>query len=571
MANHASRRYLWIGLCLLLFPIMAYAGTKISEMTATTALESNDLFVVVDTSDNETKKITLANLLATLGSFGDTIMVQSTTGQSVTVNLYADAGEDNSDKWRLSAADGGNITLETYVSGAWVAVATWTNAGAYTVTGALAGTTLNTGQGAYELYAMNQDLESTDSVSFATITEGVNAVPNATDPLSFFAATTSAQLAGVLSDETGMLKSVFSDSPEFTTKITTPAITAPGASLVIKPTTDAVNAVQVQDKDGNNILNVDAVNNRVGIGTATPIATLHVDGDIALGIGSVVENKKIGLMGVDWITGSTNISFLGATDGAGISGSLHFLTTHYGVSSGEKMVIDKDGSIGIGTTAPDTLLELSKAAADTEVTISTYHDTEATSPTVTLRKADGLEATPGAVDDNAVLGTYKFKGYDGDSWANGAYIQARVDGTPADGSMPTEVAIATSVDGSESPTEKLSAGPNTVNILSGLTLKKTNVSDANYGTSALTSDYIVAFTSLTAARTATISTEDEDSGTATQPRVMIFKDESGSAATYNITISLESGGTIDGAANFVIDQPYQSVTIYLNGTSGFVM
>jgi len=105
----------------------------------------------------------------------------------------------------------------------------------------------------------------------------------------------------------------------------------------------------------------------------------------------------------------------------------------------------------------------------------------------------------------------------------------------------------------------------------GRIVKKTNVFDAAYGTSALTSDYIVAFLTLTAARTATISTEDEDSGTATQPRVMIFKDESGSAATYNITISLESGGTIDGAANFVIDQPYQSVTIYLNGTSGFVM
>ena len=36
--------------------------------------------------------------------------------------------------------------------------------------GTLSGTTLNTGQGAYELYAMNQDLESTDNVIFANIT-----------------------------------------------------------------------------------------------------------------------------------------------------------------------------------------------------------------------------------------------------------------------------------------------------------------------------------------------------------------------------------------------------------------
>ena len=108
----------------------------------------------------------------------------------------------------------------------------------------------------------SQDIGTGASPSFVAVTEGANAVPNATDPLSFFAATTSAQLAGVLSDETGTLKSVFSDSPVFTTKITTPAITATAASLAIKPTTDAVDAVQVQDKDGNAILTVDTVSNK---------------------------------------------------------------------------------------------------------------------------------------------------------------------------------------------------------------------------------------------------------------------------------------------------------------------
>jgi hypothetical protein len=104
----------------------------------------------------------------------------------------------------------------------------------------------------------------------------------------------------------------------------------------------------------------------------------------------------------------------------------------------------------------------------------------------------------------------------------------------------------------------------------GQTVKKTNVSDAAYGTSALTSDYIVAWSSLTAARAAVISTEDVESGTTTQPRVIIIKDESGNAGTYNITITLENSGTIDGAASYVITQPYQSVTIYLNGSVGFI-
>ena len=100
--------------------------------------------------------------------------------------------------------------------------------------------------------------------------------------------------------------------------------------------------------------------------------------------------------------------------------------------------------------------------------------------------------------------------------------------------------------------------------------KKTNVADAAYGTSALTTDYIVAWTSLSAARAAVISTEDEDSGTTTQPRIMIFKDESGNAGTYPITISLESGGTINGASTYVLNTNYEAVNIYLDGTNGFI-
>lgn len=50
-----------------------------------------------------------------------------------------------------------------------------------------------------------------------------------TNALSQFAATTSAQLAGVISDEVGTDKLVFSDSPVFTTRITTP-IVGPGVN-----------------------------------------------------------------------------------------------------------------------------------------------------------------------------------------------------------------------------------------------------------------------------------------------------------------------------------------------------
>jgi hypothetical protein len=67
-----------------------------------------------------------------------------------------------------------------------------------------------------------------------------------TNPLSQFAATTSSQLAGVISDETGTGALVFGTSPSFTTNITTPLIygsSASGGTLLIDSTSNATKGV----------------------------------------------------------------------------------------------------------------------------------------------------------------------------------------------------------------------------------------------------------------------------------------------------------------------------------------
>lgn len=74
----------------------------------------------------------------------NTILFKSATGQAAKLDISADAGEDNSDKWRIQVADGGDVTLQTYVSGAWVTTATWTNAGGCTVTGEVVDTHYDT-------------------------------------------------------------------------------------------------------------------------------------------------------------------------------------------------------------------------------------------------------------------------------------------------------------------------------------------------------------------------------------------------------------------------------------------
>jgi hypothetical protein len=97
-------------------------------------------------------------------------------------------------------------------------------------------------------------LTTTGSSGAATLIANVLNVPNYTlaglggttlaavnaQNLSVFAATTSSQLAGVISDETGTGALVFGTSPTFTTGITTPLINGTSGTLQIG-TTDLVN------------------------------------------------------------------------------------------------------------------------------------------------------------------------------------------------------------------------------------------------------------------------------------------------------------------------------------------
>ena len=99
-----------------------------------------------------------------------------------------------------------------------------------------------------------------------------------------------------------------------------------------------------------------------------------------------------------------------------------------------------------------------------------------------------------------------------------------------------------------------------------LTGKRT-ASAGDYNPSALTTDYIVAITNTDAARAVTISSEDVASGSSAAPRIMIVTDESGVAATHNITVTLESGGTINGSASYTINMNGESITLSIDGTN----
>lgn len=130
------------------------------------------------------------------------------------------------------------------------------------------------------------------------------------------------------------------------------------------------------------------------------------------------------------ISGSgTRLDF--STDGSGeyISGDGTDLT----ITSGNDIILSATSNVGIGTTSPDTLLEISKDSADSELTLSTYHDTDATTSKLTLRKSNGSEASPTKVNEPDVLGTISFQGYNDQSstFEEGSRISSIISATPS--------------------------------------------------------------------------------------------------------------------------------------------
>lgn len=86
---------------------------------------------------------------------------------------------------------------------------------------------------------------------------------------------------------------------------------------------------------------------------------------------------------------------------------------------------------------------------------------------------------------------------------------------------------------------------------------------SNYTVSSNT-DTIILVDTATAATPVTITLFNPNSVSPYVGNMITIKDLSGQAGTYNITIAVSSGGTIDGASTFTMNTNYQSITLYSN-------
>lgn len=204
------------------------------------------------------------------------------------------------------------------------------------------------GTGSYAVTLGTGTLSDNRAINFPN---AAGTVALTADKLSAFAATTSAELAGVISDETGSGALVFGTTPTFTTSAYCPLIYGSAASngdLTLEGTSDGTKTtsyVILQPTAGN-----------VGIGTTSPGAKMVVKGGNTNDL--IVDNDGSQYTEFDFANNGTN-KFSTYWDNVNsyfsLGGVLQF----------------SSGSVGIGTVGPDAKLDV---LSTTEQLRLTYTD-----------------------------------------------------------------------------------------------------------------------------------------------------------------------------------------------------
>lgn len=269
-----------------------------------------------------------------------------------------------------------------------------------------------------------------------------------TDKLSALAATTSSELAGVISDETGSGALVFANSPT----LITPALGTPASGVV------------------TNLTGTASININGTVGATTPstgaFTTLSSTGNTTLGDASADTVTINGTVqpGVV-ISGSSTGDALRITQ-TGTGNAL--LVEDSTNPDSTPFVIDASGRVIQGYTATiltaddyggsnRTAWGYQGNSANTAGALFTTWNTTATSGAgISLsRSRSATVGTQAIVSSGDSLGGIGFNGDDGTNFITAASISAEVDGTPGTNDMPGRLSFSTTADGASTPTERV--------------------------------------------------------------------------------------------------------------------
>jgi|GEM_PF-6066459 len=296
----------------------------------------------------------------------------------------------------------------------------------------------------------------------------------------------------------------------------------------------------------------------VGIGTAAPYGQLDVASTSAgaltdaliLRNSSITQGTEVGLF-FEPSNAGTNIRgarISGVQENGSNSIGLKFYTG-IGSSITEKMRITSAGNVGIGTTTPVTPLDVNG-------------NVQIEGSGASLLALDPYGTATDNVDE--VFTGRAAVGWNGNVGTSGLWLQGF--------SKPVIIGTGSSFGSGEvarfTTTGQVGIGTTTPDAtlqVKGSFARNVNDQAMSY-TIATSSDFLVAITSTASARTVTLPLcTATTTGEITDELEYEIKDESGGAATNNITLTPVGSQKIDGSSNKVINTNYGFTKVYCDG------
>ena len=214
----------------------------------------------------------------------------------------------------------------------------------------------------------------------------------------------------------------------------------------------------------------------VGINTATPSSTLHVEGTSRfVASNSAIFNGTTGTYST-WLYNGTAVGDIGTGNqvfSGGANTDFAFTTRSttslvFGTNTTERARIDSSGRLLVGTSTARANFFNSTVSAALQVegtgndssSLSIVRNSADTGRAIlTLAKTrGGSVGSTTVVQSGDALGSIEFQGSDGTEFVQAAAIQCEVDGTPSANDLPGRLVFSTTADGAASPTERMRIG-----------------------------------------------------------------------------------------------------------------